>query len=94
MATTTTTTTTTTTSRIVSDYCGVDEPNHIDFYNHDWYQKYECGIYYLCTYGLCCPLEESGDLCCAYGSFEDPANVEDKRNYIDHSNVKESKLLS
>lgn len=37
---------------------------------------------------------ESGDLCCAYGSFEDPANAEDKRNCIDHSDVKGKKLLS
>lgn len=82
------------TSKIVPDCCGVNEPNHLNVYNHGWYQKYECGIYYLCTYGLCCPLKEPGDLCCAYDSFEDPLNVEDEGDYIDHSNVKESNLLS
>ncbi|XP_011864603.1 PREDICTED: uncharacterized protein LOC105560264, partial [Vollenhovia emeryi] len=90
--TTTTTATTTTTTTAVADCCCFNRLSRIDSYNH-WYQRYECGFCYFCSYGLYCPLENPGDFCCACGPCEVPKNVEVD---IDHSvsNVKESKLLS
>jgi len=81
--------------------CGVND--NYDSYqsligtSDHWYQRYECGIYYLCTYGLYCPLEEPGDFCCAYASFDDPeVATKDEADDIDNSlsNSKGSKLLS
>ncbi|RLU27082.1 hypothetical protein DMN91_000881 [Ooceraea biroi] len=72
-----------------------NEPNHAYHYGH-WYQWYDkCGVYYLCTSGLYCPLEKFGDPCCICGSFKELEDAE--RSGIDRvcrSVSKGLKLLS